>query len=104
MKEIGEGIFARTSYAIRKLAQVKGIRILHLSSPHFREFVVNFDESGKTVEEINALLAQRGIFGGHSLRRHFPEMGESALYCVTEIHTQAQIDLLADTLKEILQS
>ncbi len=104
MKEIGEGIFARTRYAIHKLAQIKGIHILHLSSPHFREFVVSFEQSGKTVEQINADLYQRGIFGGHSLRRHFPELGESALYCVTEIHTKAQIDLLAETLKEVLQA
>ena len=46
--------------------------------------MVNFDKTGKTVEEINQLLLSRQIFGGVDLSRDYPELGQSALYCVTE--------------------
>ena len=47
--------------------------------------MVNFDGTGKTVARINKALRRRGIFGGKDLSREFPELGQSALYCVTEV-------------------
>ncbi|NQU29783.1 MAG: aminomethyl-transferring glycine dehydrogenase, partial [Anaerolineae bacterium] len=58
---------------------------------------------GKTVAEINQALLEQDIFGGVNLNRDFPELGESALLCVTEIHTKADIDRLASMLEEVLQ-
>lgn len=104
MREIGEGIFARTRYTMQELNRLVGVRVLHAQAPHFREFVLDFNESGKTIGEINAALRQRGIFGGHSLARAFPEFGQSALYCVTEVHGKAEIDRLAEALQEVLST
>jgi glycine dehydrogenase subunit 1 len=36
------------------------------------------------------------------LSEQFPEMGQAALFCVTEIHTKEEIDRLAESLKRIL--
>ena len=55
-----------------------------------------------TVTEVNAALRERGMFGGHDLSRDFPELGQAALYCVTEIHTREDIDRLACALQEVL--
>jgi glycine dehydrogenase subunit 1 len=55
------------------------------------------------VAEINKALLERGIFGGKDLSQEFPELGQSALYCVTEIHTQADIDRLAQTVQEVIE-
>ena len=63
--------------------------------------MVNFDGTGKTVGAINAALRERGIFGGHDLSEEFPDLGQSALYCVTEVHTKADIDRLAAAIKEV---
>ena len=52
----------------------------------FKEFVVVFDETGRTVAEVNRALREQGIFGGKDLSSDFPELGQSALYCVTEVH------------------
>jgi glycine dehydrogenase subunit 1 len=103
MVDIGEGIVARSRYAMMQIAKVKGVRAPHFDSPHFREFVVNFDGSGQTVETVNACLLDRGIFGGKDLSVEFPELGQSALYCVTEIHTKNDIDRLSRALKEIVK-
>ena len=69
----------------------------------FKEFVVNFDGTGKSVDEINAALLERKIFGGVDLSGDFPDLGKSALFCVTEVHTQDDIDTLAAALKEVVE-
>ena len=64
--------------------------------------MVDFNETHMTVAEINKALLENGIFGGKDLSEDFEELGQSALYCVTEIHTKQEIDQLVDTLKTCL--
>ena len=104
MVELGEGIMARLQYAMAQLDQIEGVEAPVFHSPHFQEFVVHFDGTRRTVAEINADLLARGIYGGKDLTAEFPELGQSALYCVTEVHTQADIDRLAGALREVVQS
>ena len=100
-RELGELILQQAHYAARALDRIKGVRIL-FPQGFFKEFVVNFDGTGKTVARINKALARRGIFGGKDLSREFPELGQSALYCVTETQTKEDIDRLAAALKEVI--
>lgn len=102
MVEIGEGIMARARYAAMQIDAISGVRAPLFRSPHFKEFVVNFDATGKTVADINAALLAWGIFGGKDLTLEHPDLGRSALYCVTEVHTMADIDRLVDALKEVV--
>lgn len=103
MQEIGEGCLQRAAYAAKVLGQIKGINSPRFKGAHFKEFVVNFDETGKTVKEINKKLLDYKVFGGYDLSRDFPQLGQSALYCVTEVHTKEDIDNLARALKEIVE-
>ena len=103
MVEIGEGIMARTQYAMSQLDQIEGIEAPVFHTSHFQEFAVNFDGTGRTVAEITDALLTRGIFGGKDLSAEFPELGQSALYCVNETHTQADLDRLANALREVVQ-
>ena len=100
MVEIGRGIMQRVRYAIKKLNQVTGVKTHFLATPHFKEFVVNFDKTGKTVGQVHQALHEKGIFGGKDLSADFPSLGQSALYCVTEVHTQADIDRLVNAIQE----
>jgi glycine dehydrogenase subunit 1 len=102
MRELGEGILQRSHYAMRKLGAIPGVQAPYFQGSHFKEFVVNFDGTGKSVAEINVALRDRGIFGGHDLSRERSDLGQSALYCVTEVHTQSQIDRLAEALQEVV--
>jgi len=45
----------------------------------------------------------KGIFGGKDISAEFPAFGQSALYCVTEIHTCGDLDCLAAALTEIVR-
>ncbi|MFC2029354.1 aminomethyl-transferring glycine dehydrogenase subunit GcvPA [Chloroflexota bacterium] len=102
MADIGEGIMLRARYAMMQLDKVEGVRAPVLASPHFCEFVVNFDDAGHTVAEINQALLARGIFGGADLSADFPELGQSALFSVTEVHTQEDIDRLVTVLRKVV--
>ncbi len=94
MEEIGQTILQRAQYAAKRLAEIRGVK-LRFASPFFKEFVVNFDGTGKSVREINQRLREDGIFGGKDLSREFPRFGQSALYCVTEIISKDDIERLA---------
>ena len=102
LREVGEGILQRCHYAMQRLSEIPGVQAPYFDAAHFKEFVVNFDGTGKTVRQINTALRERGIFGGHDLSTQRPELGQAALYCVTEVHTKADIDRLAATLREVL--
>lgn len=101
IKEVGTTIMQHAQYAAKQLSKIPGIR-LQFSAPFFKEFVVNYDLTGKPVAEINKKLLEHKIFGGHDLSRDFPELGQSALFCVTEVNSKAEIDQLADALREIV--
>ena len=102
MVELGEGIMTRTRYAMTRLTKIEGVRAPLFDAPHFQEFVVNFDGTGKSVAQINAALLERGIFGGKDLSAEFPALGQSALYCLTEIHSKDDIDQLTGAVKEVI--
>jgi glycine dehydrogenase subunit 1 len=102
MREIGESLLQRTAYAIHRLKQVPGVKI-RFDGIHFKDFVVDFNGAGQTIASIHQKLLARDIFGGVDLSQEFPTLGQCALYAVTEIHRQADIDRLADTLQEVLQ-
>jgi glycine dehydrogenase subunit 1 len=100
-RELGELILARAAYAARLLSALPGVAV-KWSDGFFKEFVVNFDQTGRTVAEIDAALRARGIFGGKDLSLELPELGQSALYCVTEIHTAEDLRRLASAVAEIV--
>jgi glycine dehydrogenase subunit 1 len=100
MVDLGEGIMSRTRYAMNRIDEIPGVRVPLAAAPHFKEFVVNFDEAGVPVEEINQGLLRRRIFGGIDLSNQFSRLGQSALYSVTEVHTKADIDHLVDALRK----
>lgn len=100
MADIGLGIMQRSRYAAMQIGKIKGVRCPVLQSTHFKEFVVGFE---KPVAEINAALLDKGILGGKDLTKEFPALGNSALYCVTEVHTQQDIDRLVSALEEAVR-
>jgi len=102
MKEIGEGILYRSQYAKQEMSKLENVNTGVFQAPQFKEFIVNFDKTGRTVAEINQALLGKGIFGGKDLSREFPWLGESALYCFTEVHTKEDIDLLVSAMREVL--
>lgn len=103
MREVGLHILQKSQYAMKVLAGLPGVKAPRFAAPHFKEFVVDFSETGKTVAEINAALMDRRIFGGREVDGDFPDLAGCALYCVTEVHTKDDIDKLVRALGEVLR-
>ncbi len=102
IRDVNEAILQKTYYTMNILGKIAGVRVLFPNAPVFREFVVNFDDTGQRVAEINRGLLNYGVFGGRDLSGAFPELGQSALYCVTEVTSLNSIRKLAGALKELL--
>ncbi|MEU5096510.1 aminomethyl-transferring glycine dehydrogenase subunit GcvPA [Streptomyces sp. NPDC020996] len=96
MREIGETILAHTAYARQRLAQVPGIEVPYGDALHFADFTVRYT-CGTTAAEIRAGLRERGIYGSVPTGEH------EAAFCVTEVHSKADIDRLAAALEEIVK-
>lgn len=103
MYELGETILLKTKYAISRLSELKELKVNLFGGANFQEFVINFDGVGKTVEEVNRELLKRKIFGGKDLSKDFPQFGQSALYCISELTGEDEIENLVDALRGIIR-
>lgn len=101
MWELGKTIMQRSQYAMQMLSEIEGVKAPFFDSPHFKEFAVDFNDTGMTVKDINRYLLDENIFGGKDLSAEFPELGNCALYCVTEIHTKEDIDRLVHAVTNV---
>ncbi|MEF9955065.1 MAG: aminomethyl-transferring glycine dehydrogenase subunit GcvPA [Clostridium sp.] len=101
MEEVGQTIMSNAQYAAKNINKIPNVTVNPFGSVFFKEFVVDFSATGKTVEQINKALLGKGIFGGKDLSEDFKELGQSALYCVTEIHTKEDLDALVAALAEV---
>ena len=102
MQEIGKTIMQKSQYAAKQISEIRGLSMVFPEAVFFKEFVIDFNKTGKTVKSVNAALLREKIFGGLDLSEQFPEMGQAALFSITEIHTKEDIDRLAESLRKIL--
>ena len=103
IRELCSTILDRTQYAKEQLRGLRGVKAPGFEAFHFMEFTVNFDATGRRVSDINEALLNAGIQGGLDVGKYFPELGQTALYCFTEVHSRRDIDMLADKLRYILE-
>jgi len=101
-RKMGEEIASKTHYAITAISKIKGVSAPLFKSSHFKEFTVNFDQT-KHVREVNRRLLENGIIGGKPLTSDFIELGQTALYCVTELTTLEEIDKLKENLENVVR-
>ncbi len=101
IRELGEHILAKTKYAIKKFSSIDGVDVPLFKAPHFKEFTIRFKR--RQANDVLRELLEHKICGGKSLAPEFPELGESVLVCVTELHSKQQIDNYVDTLDQLLR-
>jgi glycine dehydrogenase subunit 1 len=99
--EIGDVILSRGAYAAQRLADIPGTAVSP-SAPFFREFALDVRGTGRTVAELNAGLLERRIFGGVDLGPRAPRLEDHLLICVTEKHTQDDIDRFVSAVEEVV--
>jgi glycine dehydrogenase subunit 1 len=103
IQELAKTIMEKSNYAIKRLTEIEGIKVPLFNAAHFEEFTVNLDSTHKPIREINRFLLNSGIIAGKDISKEFPELGNTSLFCVTEIHSKSDIDTLATALQEAIR-
>ncbi len=101
LKQVGETIAYNANYTAKMLDKISGVKAPALDGPIWKEFVVQF-ENGNTARSVHEGLLERGLHGGRILTDEFPSLGESMLFCVTEVHSKENIDELIQAIESIV--
>ena len=92
IRELAEHNLAKAAYAAQELSAQPGTRLLFTGAPRFHEFVLETKESPALWSQ---RLLENKIVGGIELGRWYPELGNSTLWCATEMISKEQIDKAA---------
>jgi glycine dehydrogenase subunit 1 len=87
LRELAKHNLAKTAYAAQQFG--KHAKVLFSGAPRFNEFVVQTSEDPYA---INARLLGHKMVGGLPLKKFYPEFGNAALWCCTELTTRTSID------------
>jgi len=96
LREVAETCASNAGYAMKKLRKIKGLQVPIFDSPHFNEFTLKCVKPGLGIETFNDRLLELGVHGGTPVQREFPDLGETAVLCTTELHTKEDIDKLVE--------
>jgi len=95
LKELAAQNLAKAAYAQGEFA--KKAKVLFQGASRFNEFVVQTREDPY---QINNRLLEKKTIGGFPLRKFYPELGNAALWCCTEMNSKAQIDTAVAEVKQ----
>ena len=87
LKDLAKQNLAKAHYASSQFA--RKAKVLFPKAKRFNEFVV---QSNEDPHAINNRLLEKKLIGGFSLKKFYPELGNAALWCCTEMNTREQID------------
>jgi len=87
LRELAKQNLAKAAYAAQQFAG--HAKVLFPGAPRFNEFVV---QTAENPYAINGRLLEHKIVGGLPLKKFYPELGNAALWCCTELTTRAAID------------
>lgn len=87
LRDLAKQNLAKATYARQKFGS--RAKVLFDGAPRFNEFVVQTSED---VFEFSHRLAAQHMIGGYPLKRYYPELGNAAVWCCTEMNSRAQID------------
>ncbi len=94
LKDLAKQNLAKAGYAAKEFG--KSAKVLFGGAPRFNEFVVQTSGDAKAISD--KLLEQK-IVGGLPLKKFYPELGNAAVWCATELVTKAQIDLATKAVR-----
>src|SRR6202047_3834826 len=93
--ELAKQNLAKTAYAVGQFS--KYAKLLFSGAPRFNEFVVQTSEDPYA---INSRILGHKIVGGLPLKKLYPELGNAALWCCTELTTRSAIDTAVGLVAE----
>jgi len=98
LRKLAEICVQRAEYACGKIAKLEVYELIS-KAPFFNEFTIQCSESPK---KINELLLKKKIIGGLDLRMFYQELENCMLFCITEMNSKEDIDMLVKALDEVM--
>jgi len=95
LRELAKHNLAKATYAAQQFG--KHSKVLFLGAPRFNEFVVQTNADPRA---INDRLLEHKSVGGLPLKKFYPELGNAALWCCTEMTTRAAIDTAVSVIAD----
>ena len=97
LKEVAYQCVQKSHYLYDKLIAT-GLFTPIFKGPFFKEFAL---KSSIPVDKLNRHLLDKGIIGGYSLKKAYPELDGGWLIAVTEKRTREEMDALVERVGEI---
>ena len=94
LREVGETCMSLGAYAQQQL----GLELVFADRPTFKEFAVRV---GRSARDVIRDARARGVHPGYALGRDYEGLDDALLVCVTEKRTPADIDRLAEIIREV---
>jgi glycine dehydrogenase subunit 1 len=95
LKELAKQNLAKAAYAAEQCG--KHANLLFPGAPRFHEFVIQTSEDPYAIN--NRMLGHK-IVGGLPLKKFYPELGNAALWCCTEMTSRTAIDTAVGFISE----
>jgi len=95
LKAVATLCWDKAHHAAKLIAALPGFAVAE--GIFFKEFVVKTPVPAAGIVD---KLERRGVVPGLALSRYWPDRSHELLVCVTEMNTRAQIELLAESLRE----
>ncbi|MBS1842716.1 MAG: aminomethyl-transferring glycine dehydrogenase subunit GcvPA [Acidobacteria bacterium] len=99
LREMAHQNLSKARFALSELEKIPGVK-RKFDSPFFNEFTIDLPRSARIV---NAELLKEKIVGPLSLGSLYPELTKTALVCVTETTSRAEIEQFAGALRRALE-
>ncbi len=99
LRELAETTWYMSHYAAKRLSEIKGIESPLLKGEFIMDFTVRLPEPAR---EVRRRLREKGLMAGIPLEGHAWFTEKDMLLTVTEVHTKEDVDMLVDSLGEVL--
>ncbi|HVT35021.1 MAG TPA: aminomethyl-transferring glycine dehydrogenase subunit GcvPA [Nevskiaceae bacterium] len=98
LAKVASACMANTRKLVAAVSKIGGVSAA-FSGANFHEVVLKLPQPAAITL---AKMAARGVLGGFDLGKHYPELGDAILVCVTETKTDTQIQRYAEVLRQAL--
>ena len=99
LKKVAKKNMENTEMLMNMLRE-KGFKAPHFKAPHFNEFLVELPSDPKKISE---KLIKKGVHGGLPISQGcYRGIPNSMLLCATEMHTKNDMNLLVNSLSEVV--
>ncbi|HYC12396.1 MAG TPA: aminomethyl-transferring glycine dehydrogenase subunit GcvPA [Nitrososphaerales archaeon] len=99
-RQLGESVITNSHFAARRISKLEGVSSPHLRGSFFKEFSVSYERSRASA--VFRKLAAKGILAGYPIDRRLGLGVEAGMFCVTEVHSQKDVERLVAALEEAL--